>query len=407
MELRVLSGPQAGCALPLRAGTYRAGADDCCDIVLEDLPAGEIAFVIYAGHKVVALESLVEGVGIAGRPARGLCELRPGRLFEFRSWVFTVDDPSAPWPQDVESMRSAVQAASSDSATEAGDLQGAGLAALDTASADPEGEASRSAGERASVLPREDGAAGPPSADKAGPGRRRPPFWVIGLAGTAAFLASGVLALTLSLAPSRPAPASDPTRHALALNRVAASATGGAVKLERLLSGRFRLSGQLATRLQRTTLTRDARAVDPSVLVHVSADEDLEALARETLARFPGAGVELAGVRLGRLTLKGHVPDGQMSEQIVAALRDGVPGLTAVDNQVTANDDAPAPATAPATAPGSVNANVEMPRKVQRHHAPQYQDDVVAVVMGPIPYVLLRDGTKQALPAPARVTSKR
>src|ERR1700678_4145900 len=105
MELRVLAGPQAGCCLPLTGGMYRAGADESCDVVLEGLAAGQIAFTLYVGQKAIALEALAEDVQVDGRPARGLCELRPGSVFEFAPWLFAVDAPDAPWPEDLDALR--------------------------------------------------------------------------------------------------------------------------------------------------------------------------------------------------------------------------------------------------------------------------------------------------------------
>src|ERR1700678_2900361 len=107
MELRVLAGPQTGCCLPLTGGMYRAGADESCDVVLDGLPAGQITFVIYVGQKAIALEAMAEGVQVEGRPVRGLRELRSGGVVEFGPWLFAVDDPGAPWPQNVEALRGA------------------------------------------------------------------------------------------------------------------------------------------------------------------------------------------------------------------------------------------------------------------------------------------------------------
>ncbi len=126
MELRVLSGPQAGCRLPLGAGLYRAGADECCDVVLEGLPDGQIAFVIYVGGRTLALEPLIEGLRIDGRPARGLCEFAAGAIFELQSWLFAVDEPDAPWPQDIQSLRRREGADRSDDSQAEGAVSGEG-----------------------------------------------------------------------------------------------------------------------------------------------------------------------------------------------------------------------------------------------------------------------------------------
>jgi len=434
---------------------YRAGADESCDVVLDGLPAGQIAFIVYVGHEAVALEAMAEGVQVEGRPARGLCELRPGRGFEFGPWLFTVDDPGAPWPQDVEAVRAARDAGQPQGSSSEWAESGSPDAAA-PGSPEADGPQQASAGESAPTPA--DVADTQQAASRAVPARahRRLPFWLLGLGGTAAFLGCGVLALALSLAPGKPAPAPDPARVAQALSQIAAAA-GGGVKLERQPDGRMCLSGNVGTRLQWTNLTRAARAVDPLVLVRVSADEDLERLARDALAQFPNAGVVLGGLHGGRLTLTGHVAQARLRDQIVAAMNDGVPGLTAIDDRVTADDDALVAVRAllaGAGLAGQVTAQLdpkggrlmvggalddaqrERWRGVRdaltarfgaaleivegfdppaqalrpassRPRAPARRDeaggDVVAVVMGPVPYVLLRDGTKRVISVPAQV----
>jgi type III secretion system YscD/HrpQ family protein len=444
MELRVLAGPQAGCCLPLTGGMYRAGADESCDVVLDGLPAGQIAFTLYVGQKAIALEAMAEGVQVEGRPARGLRELRPGGVFEFGPWLFAVDDPGAPWPQDVEALRGARDAGQPEDS--AGELAESGEPADAPAPPSQEsgGPEEGSAGEAA-----------PSRGEVPKAARRRLPFWLLGLVVTAAFLGCGVLALALSLTPAKSAPAPDPTHLASALGRIAASA-GGDVKLEHQPDGRVRLCGHVATRLQRTNLTRAARAVDPLVVVRLSVDEDLEKLARDALALFPNAGVEIAGLHGGRLTLTGHVAQARLRDQIVAAIKDGVPDLAAIDNQVGADDDALLAARELLAAAGLADrvtaqldprggrlmvggapddaqrdtwrgvrdaltarfgASLEIvegfdpppdalhpasPRPPAARRAEEHED-IVAVVMGPVPYVLLRDGSKHAIPTPARV----
>jgi type III secretion system YscD/HrpQ family protein len=339
LELRVLCGPQAGCSLPLITGIYRAGSDECCDVVLDGLAPGESAFVLYVGHKAVALESLMEGVRVEGRPARGLRELEPGQPFELGQWLFVVDPPDSPWPEDPESLRPGEQpeqapaggsGSSDEPESEEASMEDSAAVAAPAGSDDaPAAQAGEESAQETAVR-------GPGSPTR----RRRLPFWLLGLGSTAAFLCLGMLALALSLAPAKRAPAADPRRGSPALDQiVAAAGDGSEVKLDHLPSGRLRLAGRVGTRLQRTNLIREARKVDPSILVEVGADEDLQALARDVLTRFPGADVELA-VKLGHVTLKGHVPTGKLREAIMAALRDGVPGMAAVDDEIKANDDA-------------------------------------------------------------------
>ncbi len=174
--------------------------------------------------------------------------------------------------------------------------------AADTPDGAPDGAARAEGAEASRVQPQ----AAPQRPERQ---RVKLPFWLLGLLGTAAFLGLGVLVLAATLAPKKAAPAPDRAQLESALRRIASS-VGEDVTVERLPTGRFKLSGHVANRTQRMSLTREARAADPAALIHVSADDDLEALAREALALFPGSGAEFGGVQRGRLTLRGHVSEG-------------------------------------------------------------------------------------------------
>ncbi len=451
MQLRVLCGPQAGCWLPLGSGTYSAGGDEYCDIVLEGMPTDQIAFAVYVGHQTIALEALTNGVRLDGRLARGLCELRPGAVFELGQWLFTVDDAEAPWPENPESLRPIAKAEVAREVEEAQDP---------AAAAPPEAVPGEIVSETATpalavepaLAPSEAQSAQAPPAVSETPvrARRKLPFWVVWLAGTAAFLGLGVLALVVSLAPPPKAAAKpDVARVALSLESVVAAAPHDSdVKLDHQAGGRPRLFGRVATRRQKVDLVRQARAVEPWVLIQVVADEDLEALARETLARFPNSGVEFARMQLGHLTLKGHIASGTLRDQIVAAMWDSVPGLSAVDSQILINDEsltALHELLAHANLTGRIAGHLDgnrlivdgtpdaadrkawltvrselvsrfgEPLQIEESFnnapadgaspppaspgRPPQRGDVVAVVMGPMPYMLLRNGTKLAMPA--------
>jgi type III secretion system YscD/HrpQ family protein len=408
------------------------------------LGQGLIAFALYVGHHALALEALIDGVSVEGQPVRGLRELHPTQVFAFRQWRFAVDDPLASWPEGAEApldleTADAQVAAEELSAQSEDQTPGSSSAPLEGAPDETAPVGSEQAG-----LPAAAAATGAPR-------RWKVPFWVCGLIGTAAFLGVGMVALVASLTPAKAAPAADTGQQmALALAHLAKSVREGEVKFERLPGGRLKLSGYTATRLEKVSLTREARAVDRSVLIQVSADEDLEELAREALALFPDAGVELAGVHNGRIGLQGRVATGAVHEQIVAALRDGVPGLSDVDDQVIAEDTAlerVGELLARDGLTGRIGAHLdgsrlvvdgspdgadrEAWRKVRGELAARFgesfeivenfgtpvseppsslpsapasarpEHDVVAAVMGPMPYVLLRDGTKMAVSADA------
>ncbi|WP_129781733.1 type III secretion system inner membrane ring subunit SctD [Peristeroidobacter soli] len=445
MELRVLSGPQAGCRLPLGAGTYRAGADETCDVVLEGLPEQQLAFVLYIGQRSIGLESLSDAVRLGGRCVTGLVALMQGQVFELDQWLFAVDDPQAPWPADPEALRKHVEpdTAAVESESPGGDEQ-TSLAAEGGADDMPVTEQilSDDRREAQTVAP----STGADAAVSATASRRKVPFWVIGLAGTAAFLLCGVMVLVMSLAPSRSAAdVEDSHRPVDELTRLAASAPGE-VQFEHVGTARLKLTGTVATRAEKVKLTRDARAIEPAVLLQLSADEDLDALASDALSLFPQSGVALEKVHAGRLVLTGRVSEAKLRDQIVAALWDGVPGLKAIDSQVLAGDEVLGFLSAALNEAGlagriageldrndsgrlivrgvlpdgdrpswlgvhqkleqrfgaalAIVEEIRAPGVLPPSVAPVAQD-IVAVVKGPMPYVLLRDGTKRAMSAGA------
>ncbi len=453
MQLRVLCGPHAGCWLPLVSGSYSVGSDEACDVVLEGSQP-RIAFAIYVGHQTLALEALMDGLRLEGRQVRGLCEVRPGVLFELGEWLFTVADAGAPWPDHPETLRPVRRddgapeqsSAVPDARNHADDEAPAEDVAAVPASANTPAEDVEFSGQPDPVLAPDVPAESRPTAEVTVRPRRAPPFWVVWLAGTALFLAVGTVVLVLSLRPDRSPPMADGGGIIRTLEQLAAAATGpqGDVNLEHLPDGRLRLAGRVATRRQKFDLLRQVRAAEPGVLIQVLADEDLEALTRDTLARFAGTDVELAGLHLGRLTLKGHVATGALRDKIVAAIWDGVPGLSSVDDAVTSNEDSLAvlhELLADANLGARISGRLERGslivtgspdeaehrRWLEVHgrltarfgeqlpivesfdaplaaressppspHRPEFRGDVVAVVMGQVPYALLRNGTKVA-----------
>lgn len=482
MELRVLSGPRAGCRLPLGVGTYRAGADETCDVVLEDFSGSETAFVIYVGQRSLGLESLTDELRLGGRAVSGLVPLAAGQVFELGPWLFAVDEAEAPWPSDPESLRASAQrgnAAGSESrdgdgdeaalasmdagardadATGHGDLQGDNERGntegdrQDDAQADSPGGRQNARGDRQGSQQLDgqgdlqNASASNADASASAARRRKVPFWVIGLAGAAAFLVCGVMVLVMSLAPAQPAAAAG--SHESAGDRLAklVNTSGGDVKLEHIPGGRSKLAGSVSTRAEKMKLTRDARAIDPMVLLQVNDDEDLATLARDALTQFPQSGVELGKVDHGRLFLTGRVSEAKLRDQIVTVMWDSVPGLTAVDSRVLAGDEVIASANAllrDAALTKRITAELDHndPARLTVHgvlpeterqawlgvrekletqfgaalviaedlHAPDaippsmppMAFDVVAIVRGPMPYMLLRDGTKRAIPAGA------
>ncbi|THF57252.1 type III secretion system inner membrane ring subunit SctD [Pseudothauera rhizosphaerae] len=324
LEFRVFTGGQAGCRLPLKPGLYRAGAGPACDILLERYPQGQIAFVLYVGHQEVALEAVDGELSLGGQPAQGLRPLTPGQVFALGERLFAVDHPGEAWPENPVVTIAETPAETVDEARQ----ETPGAAPADATPAAPQEPAAEPAPAPVAITPSD-------------APRRHLPFWALWLGGTALFLGVGILVLFLSL---RPAPAPDrpdPGRIALALEQLIAATRGHAeLRLEPQPGGRLKLAGYVATREQKAELARAARAIAPSLLLQVSADEDMEGLVRDTLARFDGEGIEFAGLRFGELTLQGHVAAAALRDRVGETLFDDVPGLRLIHANVSAADDA-------------------------------------------------------------------
>ncbi|MEJ1965602.1 MAG: hypothetical protein WDO56_30255 [Gammaproteobacteria bacterium] len=294
MELRVLFRPAGRLPPALGTGLYRAGADDSCDVVLEGLPADQIAFVIYVGHRTLALESLIDGLRVDGRPARGLCELAAGTTFELQSWVFAVDEAEGTWPEEGATTRlhedeDDTDASMGSEGNEAGVPPEPGSAEVAAAAGGQPDAATASE------------SAGVPSVTAVRAARRaRLPFWAAGLLGSAAFIGLGVVALAVTLAPNHVVPVRDTGNLEQTLRRIAASA-GAETTLEHLR----RVAGACQVMWPRACRGW-SHAAGPgrrSLGAHShQRDEDLEGLVHNALTLFPNSGAQFGSLHLGRLT---------------------------------------------------------------------------------------------------------
>ena len=310
LEFRVLAGPQRGCRLPLRPGEYAAGSLADSDILLDDLPADQAAFVLRVDALRIELEPVQASLRRDGEPVPGKAELAPGQVFTLGAASFTVDERAAPWP---------------DEAT-----------ADDPAAHEPE----------AASAPRAEPDDAPASR-RAVPRRRRAPFWALWLAGTAAFLCAGIGLMLVSLSPARArsAPPTPPVLAPGALSALVAAAHDHAdLQLARDAAGRWRIAGFIRTYDQKLALIRAARAADAFVRVDVEADDDMALLAGDTLDRLGMADdLQVASMRSGELALSGRLSNPALMGHLQATLLADVPGLRRVrvaDQGVT--DDAPA-----------------------------------------------------------------
>jgi type III secretion protein D len=107
LELRILSGLQAGARLKLPDGSYSLGHDESCDVVVRE-----------HGVEAFALQLAIDGRLITATPGQTGCgtgrgdsrteafTLTPGQAFRIADLWLVVDDDGAPWPE-VRSWRDA------------------------------------------------------------------------------------------------------------------------------------------------------------------------------------------------------------------------------------------------------------------------------------------------------------
>ena len=329
LEFRVLAGGQRGCRVPLREGRYSAGSAVSCDLLLQGLAPGLVAFVLHLQGQDVALEVLDQSLCMGEAAPRGRVALQAGQAFTLGDAIYAVDLCEAAWPEDPDvllretaaSATPALPGSADETAPEpAGDETGEQLVAQAEAPPLP-GEARPLASRLAALLPIRLGSRWGSRGDRP---LKRPPFWTLWLAGTAAFLVIGVtLLVALNPAKARPALAPAPT-----LNDVMEQARDHAqLKLVQQEGGRWQMSGYVLTHAQKIELIRAARAVDPTVRLDVNADEDMAALARDTIARLAMPEMQIGSLHFGTLELKGHARSGAALKHLAFNLFSDVPGL--------------------------------------------------------------------------------
>ena len=325
VEFRILTGSQSGCRLTLKSGTYRAGADHDCDLLIEGAAAGAPAFILFIGHRGVALEGVAEDIKIQGQVLHGFASLELGQVFSLASADFCITEPNAPSPNDEEIAAARLPRLEAQAPDHPPPLT-APIELPDETLAPP-------------VEPEHPTA--PPIAPVRSP-KKRLPFWAVWLGSTAMFLAAGLAVLIASLQPSDAAAIRQPEDAGTALQRLIANAKPySKLNLSRRSDGSWQVSGNIATRKQLADFVASVRMTDADTQIRIAVDEDMEALAKETLHRFADLDVTLTRVKFGEITLDGNVRRAAQRDQLCRALFNDVPGLTNIHSEVSADDDIP------------------------------------------------------------------
>lgn len=430
LEFRVYTGPQAGCRLPLKSGLYRAGSTDECDLLLADCPPHSVAFVIYLGQQEIAIEAVATPLEVEGRAARGLTPLRPEQIFVAGDTLYSIVTTDAAWPEAPQR-----PLALSDTPPEADTEVPSNLSNEHAAAPGDAAESLITPSTSDLGLGLSSDTAPTPAPTR--PERRRPPFWALWLGATALFIVLGLSVLLFSLQPAPRPEQPDPAALTLALEQVLAAESGRAhLTLERVGEQRWRIRGHVISRAQLSELSRQLRAITPNLQLQLTADEDLLALSRDTLGRFADHAIELTALRFGELTLSGQVATAAQRDRISRTLFEDVPGLRTVHANISAADDALV-ALLELLAEAGLNDQIEGQQQGSRllisgHLSPEQQDswralrhkleqrfgpqleivenfhaiapaqrsDIVMAIMGPVPYVVMSNGTKEGrLPA--------
>jgi type III secretion system YscD/HrpQ family protein len=405
LQLRVLNGPQAGAKAKIEPGVYTLGASPRADFVLRGDLLQEDHAEVQLGDGTILLK-----VHDSKNETR---TLKLGEVFMLGGVLLAIDEPGAPWPEIT--------------------IQEDAVPDLPAELAAPAEEIDRYRQVRANV-----GLGGKVK------DTRRFGAYAVPLA-IGAVIASIPLSLlfvaTLGLeasVPSRSAMGVDPLiemRRALANQH-----KDGQLQLVRTTTGLV-VQGHVLSSDERLAVTRWARQLGTPVRVNVFAIPEMRLAAEEASAHW-GEAVQLAIKDDGRAHVSGVVPSAEARERLLAAVREDVPGLRDVADEVITVEGlqtelAALVADAPGERKGVIDLQWQPPlafltagtvdagqfaayqswrKQVSvRHPTLKWQDQVravrsastataatrriaslpiVAVVGGTMPYVILEDGRK-------------
>jgi type III secretion protein D len=293
LQLRLLTGPQKGGRARLENGVYTLGTSPTADFVLRGELIAEQHAELQVADGTLLLRTLQEPVETT--------PIKRGEVFMLGGMLLAVDDSQAPWP-DLPEQAEAVPELPSEII------------------ASPE-EIARYA-ERDVPLPK--------------PPRRRYGAYGIPLfVGGVVACVPIALVLLANAGLEASAPPSAPLVDPLVPLREQLSALGQSehMRLAMAPDGVLALGGYVADTEQRLKATRWARDLPYDARVNLFATGEMRQAADETLGRLAlPLTLSLAADGAGQLT--GIAPSQEASERAAMLLREDVPGLRSVENRV-------------------------------------------------------------------------
>lgn len=303
LELKVLAGPHAGAKAALRDKRILIGSAEDCDIVLGlDDVMGRHAAILAEGGGVVIEPLEGEVTGPDGAPLSGARAMPPFAPFSLGATVIAIGEAGAVWPR-VDPTRFAPRGPAPIGAEQAASPRPAKMPVV-TASArsrDPS---------RLTLYP-------------------LIVLLVIGIG----FIASNWFTGKDGGVPPRPAP--------LAQARAALAALGLADDIEvRAVGERVLLiTGYVELSDHKTSLKEQVKVRGADVVFRVWAKQEQLLQARDRVAELaPGLRVET--VSAGAVRLSGYLADPDRRNRVVLAVREDVPGLREVVDDIVTRPDA-------------------------------------------------------------------
>jgi type III secretion system YscD/HrpQ family protein len=310
LELRVLTGQQAGSRLALADGSYLLGSDDACDVILNGPAVSPEHARLTIQSGTARLDILPTALHASAAPLARETLLARGEIFAIGNAGICVDAVSAPWPDS------------------AAPLAVTGAPSPDVQPTEPFAD-SESPSIALANRPQES------TGDRVG---SRP--WKRVAASTLAVSMFGAAAIWAHGEIEKPAPTPAPS-VTLKPPETAAERLGRElqvqfqnVKPSTARDGKVSLKGYVADEVQRQALIEQMKVNALQVEIAVHVDSDLLARARNVLATRPAdpsviaKAVSVAG---GKLRLEGAAASQERVEALVDAVRMDVPGIREFD----------------------------------------------------------------------------
>lgn len=332
LEIRILSGLQAGASLTLPPGEYLLGTSEACDIVLNDRQMQSRHALLVITEEAVAIHAQEGGVlNLAGEPHEG--EISAGELFRAGNTWFVLDAHDSPWP---------------DMDTLFAQMKPAELRTMPSASPEEPG----TAGKQTEAIPPFSALEDEPVKNErvstlrgrlgflklSGPWREKLPKALL----AAGVLGIAILCLTLALMPRAP----DKTQLAQQ------ASSQSQQRIEQLLQdmhlkqrvnvtenkqGKLVVSGYLAKDADMLALVDALAKLNSKPELRLFSEEAIVNAANQILltAQMP---VKASNLGMGRIQLVGAAGSYENADTLIQKMNAGIDGLRGVDSEILVGD---------------------------------------------------------------------